>query len=273
MQRVVLVVEAGVQRLRELTHVRAREPARQRLDGGADAAEGRAVERLAEIDLVVASDAEHGVEPAQVRVDGLLIRLQADGLTAVGVGGTLEIILRTQGPLLGEDEALGGLGRSEILEALEISPVVQDDGAEQQRLVGIGAVGLPFVDQFQQRGIAGRGHRVGLGLVAAGEPAALDVGAAPAVAEIRMHLLGEQEEHLLVHLGGRTEHAFDVRVAVGLGVAVGQVEGVDDLALVARRDAGLTEERHHAGEAVYVPLHHHRGHGDAGVLGQAITGA
>ena len=273
MQRVVLVVEAGVQRLRELTHVRAREPARQRLDGGADAAEGRAVERLAEIDLVVASDAEHGVEPAQVRVDGLLIRLQADGLTAVGIGGALEVVLRTQGLLLGGDEALGGLGRSEVLEALEVGPVIQDDSAQQQRLIGVRSVGLPFVDQFQQRGITGRGHRVSLGLVATGEPAALDGDEAPAIAEVGMHLLGEQEEHLLIHLGGRTEHALDMRVAVGLGIAVSQIEGVDDLALVARRDAGLTEERHHAGEAVDVPLHHHRGHGDAGVLGQAITGA
>ena len=88
-----------------------------------------------------------------------------------------------------------------------------------------------------------------------------------------MHLLGEQEEQLLVHLGRRTEDAFDVGVAVGLSVAVGQVKGVDDLALVARGDAGLAEDLHHAGEGVDITLHHHRGDRNTGILGQAVTGA
>ena len=272
-QRVVLIVEAGVQRLGELAHVRAGETSGQRLDGRTDASEGRAVERLAEVDLAVAPDSHDGVEPAQVRIDGILVRLQADDLTTVGIGRALEVILRLERLLLGRHDASGGLDRGEVLEALEIGPVVEDDGAEEQRLVGVGAVGLPFVDQLQQRCVTGRGHRVGLGLVAAGQPATLHVGAAPAIAEVGMHLLGEQEEYLLIHLGGRTEHAFDMRVPVGFGVAVGQVEGVHDLALVARGDAGLAEERHHAGEAVDITLHHHRRDGDARVLGEAIAGA
>ena len=82
-----------------------------------------------------------------------------------------------------------------------------------------------------------------------------------------MHLLGEQEEYPLIHLGGLTEDALDVRVAVGLGVTVGQIKGVHDLALVARGDAGLTEDLHHAGQGVDVALHHHRGDRDPGVLG------
>ena len=88
-----------------------------------------------------------------------------------------------------------------------------------------------------------------------------------------MHPLGQQEEQLLVHLGGRAEHALDVRVPIGLGVAVGQVEGVDHLGLVARGDAGLAEDLHHPGQALDVALHHHGRDRDAGVFGEAIAPA
>ena len=273
MQRVVSVAEPGVERLGQLAHVRRAELAGQREDGGADTAEGRSVHRLAEVDLAGAADAEHGVEPALVRLDGVLVRLQADDLTAVGVGGALEIVLGLKGLLLGGDDALGGLEGSEVLKALEVRPIAEHDRAKQERLVGVGTSGLPFVDHLEQRAVAGFGHRVSLGFVAPGQAAALDVGAAPAVAEVGVHLLGEQEEQLFVHLRRRSEDALDVGVAVGFGVAIGQVEGVDDLALVARGDAGLAEDLHHAGEAVDITLHHHRGDRDAGVLGEAVATA
>ena len=230
-------------------------------------AEGRAVHRAAEVDLAGAADAEDSIEPSEVRVDGQLVALQADDLTAVGRGGALEVVLRLQRLLLSGDEAFGWLERSQVLEAFEIGPVVEDDRAKEDRLIGVGPARLPLVDHLEQRSVTGFGHQIGLSLVATGQATALDVRPAPAVTEIRVHLLGEQEEYPLIHLGGRTEDALDVRVAVGLGVAVGQVEGVDHLTLVARGDAGLAEDLHHAGERVDVALHHHRGDGDTGVLG------
>ena len=230
-------------------------------------AEGRAVHRAAEVDLAGAADAEDSVEPSEVRVDGQLVALQADHLTAIGRGGALEVVLRLQRLLLSGDEAFGWLERSQVLEAFEIGPVVEDDRTKEDRLIGVGPARLPLIDHLEQRGVTGFGHQIGLSLIATGQAAALDVRPAPAVTEIRVHLLGEQEEYPLIHLGGRTEDALDVRVAVGLGVAVGQVEGVDHLTLVARGDAGLAEDLHHAGERVDVALHHHRGDGDPGVLG------
>ena len=107
--RVVGVVQAAVERLGQLAHVGGRQLARQRQDSGADPAQGGAVHRLAEIDLAGAADAEDGVEPAQIGFDGILIGRQTDDLTAVGVGGALEIVLRPERFFLRKHETSGGL--------------------------------------------------------------------------------------------------------------------------------------------------------------------
>ena len=112
MQRIVGVVEAVVKCLRQLTHVSGRHFAWQREDGGADMAEGRAVHWATEINLAGTTDAEDGVEPTEVRVDGQLVALQADDLATVGHGGTLEVVLRPQRLFFRRDEALSRLERS-----------------------------------------------------------------------------------------------------------------------------------------------------------------
>jgi len=141
---------------------------------------------------------------------------------------------------------------------------------EGQRAGTVGAAGQPLVDHPQGLGVAGGDHLVGLDIRAARQADLLRLGLAPAVGEVGLHALGDEEEDLLAQLRDRPEDLLEVRLAVGLGVAVGEVEGRHDAVVVARGDAGLAEEAHHAGEAVDVALHHHRSHGDAGLLRQAV---
>ena len=85
-----------------------------------------------------------------------------------------------------------------------------------------------------------------------------------------MHAGGQEEEDLLVHLVGWPENLFDMGIAVGFGVAVGEVKGRDDFTLIAGLDVSRPKELHHLGEAVDVALHHDGRHGNPGVLRQAI---
>ena len=129
------------------------------------------------------------------------------------------------------------------------------------------AAGRPLIDHLKHRGITSFHHRVGLRFVAAGKATALEVDSAPAIEEVGVHLLREQEEDLFVHLRGRAENLLNMRIPVSFGITVSQVEGRDDLALVARGDARLTEDVHHERKALDITLHHHRSNRDAGILG------
>ncbi len=270
MQGVALIREARVQRLRQEVHVRLGRLPRQGLDAAPHLLQARAVRALGQVDGVVVTDPDEGVEPDEVRFDRLGIAAVADDLAPIGVGALLEILQGLQRPFLHQGEALGRIHRSQLLQKLEVRPVVQHLTAKDERAGGARVVLGPSVDHRDQGAIGALDHLIGLLLGAAGQRVALELGLAPAVRQVGVHAGGEQEEDLFIHLGGRTEHLLDVRVAVGLGVAVGEVEGRDDLPLVAGRDLGGAEERHHLGQAVDVALHHDRRHRNAGIFGEAI---
>ena len=101
----------------------------------------------------------------------------------------------------------------------------------------------------------------------------MHVHLAPALAEVLAHARDDEEEQRLIHLVHRAKDFLDVRGAIRLRIAVSEIEGLDDLAVIRWRDAGLTKQSHHARETLDVLLHHDRGDRNARVIGQVELAA
>ena len=156
----------------------------------------------------------------------------------------------------------------EFLEVFKIAPLDEQCACERERARAVAVVGDPAVDELQCGAVAIAHEVERLLFITLRHAGGLHVHLAPALAEVLAHARDDEEEQRLIHLVHRAEDFLDVRGAIRLRIAVSEIEGLDDLAVIRWCDACLTKQRHHARETLDVLLHHDRRDRDARVIGQ-----
>ena len=272
-QRVLFISESIIHNLRKHADVRLRCLTGQCDKMLADARQGGAVHGFAEIDLTVRAYAEQAIEPAHVGINVVVAGSELGDLLAICGGSAIEVILGLQVFLLVADHAHLVVGRDEFLEVFEVTPLDKQRPSERKRTRAVAVACKPAVDHLQCRAVAIAHEIERLCFIALRHAGFLHVHLAPALAEVLAHARDDEEEQRLIHLVHRAKDFLDVRGAIRLRIAVSEIEGLDDLAVIRWRDAGLTKQSHHARETLDVLLHHDRGDRNARVIGQVELAA